>query len=69
MNGAALATEELKVDSQGELLTLTIDRPHKRNALSPEVLAAITEALDGIVPDVRAVVLARRRPGRLLGRL
>lgn len=58
-----MATEELKVDCQIELLTLTIDRPHKHNALSPEVLAAITEALDGVSPDVRAVVL--RGAGRV----
>jgi methylglutaconyl-CoA hydratase len=36
------------LQTEGELATLTLNRPEKRNALSPELIADILEALDAI---------------------
>jgi enoyl-CoA hydratase/carnithine racemase len=44
---------------EGELLTLTLNRPDRRNAINPELRDALAEALDGAATDpaVRAVVI------------
>ena len=49
----------LTVATEGQVALLTLNRPGKLNALSNELLAAITAALDGIEldPAVRAVVI------------
>jgi methylglutaconyl-CoA hydratase len=50
---------ELRVERRGHTLWLTIDRPERRNALSPEVLAGISAGLDEAAADdgIRAIVL------------
>lgn len=50
---------DLRVDRDGVVLRLTIDREEKRNALSGEVLRGLLSELKGIGPDddVRAVVV------------
>lgn len=50
---------DLRIDRDGAVLRLTIDREDKRNALSGEVLRAILSELQGIGPDdeVRVVVI------------
>ena len=52
-------TDVLTVATEGQVALLTLNRPGKLNALSNELLAAITAALDGIEldPAVRAVVI------------
>jgi methylglutaconyl-CoA hydratase len=49
----------LRTDRTGAILTLTMDRPEKRNALSPDLVAALSDALAaaGEDPAVRVVVL------------
>ncbi|MCB9674360.1 MAG: enoyl-CoA hydratase/isomerase family protein [Alphaproteobacteria bacterium] len=50
----------LKVDIDGPVARITLDRPEKRNALAPELLRRLIAACDGLRGDraVRAVVLA-----------
>lgn len=52
----------LQVSRSGGALHLTMDRPAKLNAVSPDLVAALTEALDGLGPQDRCVVL--RATGR-----
>jgi enoyl-CoA hydratase/carnithine racemase len=49
----------LLVERQGPVATLIMNRPRTRNALDPELLAALASGLDEVVSDVsvRAVVL------------
>jgi len=49
----------LRTDRSGAVLTLTLDRPEKRNALSPELVTALDDALAAAGADdsVRVVVL------------
>jgi 2-(1,2-epoxy-1,2-dihydrophenyl)acetyl-CoA isomerase len=55
--GAPLSA--LRVEQDGALLRLTLDRPDKRNALSPDLVRALLAALDRAAKDaaVRAVFL------------
>lgn len=49
----------LRTDDNGGVRTLTLNRPHRRNALNRELWEALHEALDGAGrdPNVRAIVL------------
>jgi enoyl-CoA hydratase len=51
--------DTLRVEIDGAVATVIIDRPEKRNALSAQVRADLLDALDGLEqdPDVRVVVL------------
>jgi len=57
-------TELLDVERAGEVVTLSLNRPAQRNALSHELMADVTAALEalGADPEVRVVVLAGRGP-------
>ena len=46
----------LEIDQQGELLQLTLNRPHSANALSPELTEALIQALTQ-TPGVRLCVI------------
>jgi len=50
---------DIIVERKGAVCTLTINRPEKRNALTPECLARMADVLDSLADDgsVRAVVL------------
>jgi 2-(1,2-epoxy-1,2-dihydrophenyl)acetyl-CoA isomerase len=50
-------TEGLRVARDGHVVTLTLDRPRRRNALTVAVLDALTAELTGLDDDVRVVVL------------
>lgn len=52
-------SDDVRTSAADGVLTVTIDRPEQRNALSPAVNAALLGALDGAAADdgVRAVVL------------
>jgi len=52
-------TQDLLVQRDGAILTLTINRPDKRNALSPDVLSGLTAQIDSsrADPALRAIVL------------
>jgi methylglutaconyl-CoA hydratase len=52
----------LRVDYDGIFLRLTLARPDKRNALSPELIAELSKAFSDVGP-ARAVVLAADGPG------
>ncbi|SFE33631.1 enoyl-CoA hydratase/isomerase family protein [Blastococcus tunisiensis] len=56
---AAGAAEELVVERRGRVLELTINRPDRRNALTPSLIGALTGALTAGAadPEVRAVLL------------
>jgi len=51
--------ERIQTDLQDSVLTITLDRPAKRNALDAAMVEALREALSGpaMTDDVRAVVL------------
>jgi len=52
-------TEQLLVEKNGAILTLVLNRPEKRNALTPDMLVLLHEALNQATEDeaVRAVIL------------
>jgi len=52
-------TDELLSDRRGPVLTLTLNRPEARNALTPSLVIAIGRAVVGAAadPEIRAVVL------------
>jgi enoyl-CoA hydratase/carnithine racemase len=54
-----MAFEEILYEVEGSVLTLTLNRPERRNALDPELRDALRHALDAAAQrhDVRAVVL------------
>jgi enoyl-CoA hydratase/carnithine racemase len=58
------ATELLEVERAGGVMTLCLNRPAQRNALSRALMEELTSALTalGEDPDVRVVVLAGRGP-------
>ena len=53
------ATEDLLIEERAGVLTITINRPHKRNAMNDAVVGGIMQAFDAIADrrDIRAVVL------------
>ena len=57
-------TELLDVERAGNVVTLSLNRPAQRNALSRELMGDVTAALGalGADPEVRVVVLAARGP-------
>jgi enoyl-CoA hydratase/carnithine racemase len=51
------------VERQGDIVTITLDRPEKRNALAVDVMAALTSALRQVgETDALGVVIAARGP-------
>ena len=48
----------LRVEPDGPVLRVTLDRPEVRNAFNGELIQALRDTFDGMGPDVRAVVLA-----------
>lgn len=55
--------QSIRLDRRGRFVTLTLDRPEKRNSLSIEVMSEITDAFDRIgASDVDGVVLAANGP-------
>ena len=54
-----MTTKELLVEREGHILTLTINRPDKRNAINGEVMDAIRAQIEGANSDkeLRAIVL------------
>jgi enoyl-CoA hydratase/carnithine racemase len=52
-------TDHVNVDKSGGVLTLTLNRPEKKNALTADMYAALGAAIDGAAdaPDVRCIVL------------
>jgi enoyl-CoA hydratase/carnithine racemase len=52
-------TEHVLVEKAGGVLTLTLNRPEKKNALTGEMYAALGGAIDGAAddPDVRCVLI------------
>jgi enoyl-CoA hydratase/carnithine racemase len=61
---AVATTELLHVERAGDVVTLSLNRPTQRNALSRELMGDVTAALGalGTDPEVRVVVLAARGP-------
>ena len=51
--------ETLAVEIGGGVASLRLDRPYAMNALSPQLLSALAEALEGLLerPEVRIIVL------------
>lgn len=56
-------TDGLRVGRDGHVLTLTLDRPDRRNALTGEVLGGLEAELRGLDADVRCVVLTGEGKG------
>jgi enoyl-CoA hydratase/carnithine racemase len=55
----AVATDHVIVDKRGGVLTLTLNRPEKKNALTAAMYGVLAGAIDGAAadPDVRCVLL------------
>jgi 2-(1,2-epoxy-1,2-dihydrophenyl)acetyl-CoA isomerase len=60
-------TDGLRVERDEHVLTLTLDRPARRNALTGDVLDALTTALGDLDGDVRCVVLTGAGAGFCAG--
>ena len=58
-------TEELRSEVRGTVLTLTINRPERRNAMSPAVVQGLREAIVGANRDgaIRAMSMALNDSG------
>jgi len=55
--------EHLLVDREGDITTITLNRPEKRNALALDVMVELTETLQEVgATDARGVVLAANGP-------
>ena len=56
-------TQHVRVTTADRITTIRLDRPDKKNAITLEMYAALSDALDGALADpaVRAVVLAGAR--------
>ncbi len=52
----------IRVEHSSPRLTITLDRPDRRTALSLELMTEVTEALREVPDDVRAVVLSAEGP-------
>ena len=53
-----MASEQVKLNRQDSLAVITLDRPESRNALSPDMVAELGQALQRCRrPDVRAVLI------------
>ena len=60
---ATAARRAIRVDRDGEVVTVTLDRPEKRNALALDVMVELTAVLDDVgSSDALAVVLAASGP-------
>ena len=57
-------SEILRIDRNGSLLRLTMQRPEKRNALNSELVEALIEALENAEADsgIRVILLAAKGP-------
>ena len=57
-----MSAEQLLVDKKGYILTLVLNRPEKRNALTPDMLIRLHEALIQAAgdDDIRTVVITGR---------
>src|SRR4051812_23219786 len=56
---SSVAGEPLRVDTENGILTLTLDRPERRNAIDPELRDALAAALDAAAtdPQVRGLIV------------
>ena len=54
-----MSTDQLLSEKNGAILTLVLNRPEKRNALTPDMLILLHEALNQAAEDeaIRAVIL------------
>ena len=57
-------TGEVKVERAGAVLTVTIDRPQRRNAMTPEMYGAVARACDAADDDPQIRVLVLRGGSR-----
>lgn len=52
-------TEHVLIEKAGGVLSLTFNRPEKKNAITPDMYAAMGDAIDGAAddPDVRCILI------------
>jgi 2-(1,2-epoxy-1,2-dihydrophenyl)acetyl-CoA isomerase len=60
-------TEGLRIGTDAHVLTVTLDRPERRNAMVGEVLDTLAATLHDLDPDVRCVVLTGAGKGFCAG--
>ena len=54
--------DELRIDGDGPVTTITLARPERRNALSLELMNQLTDALEAVGADTQAVIIAADGP-------
>ena len=52
----------LRVEQSGPVLTITLDRPERRNSQAPSLWTVLAEVGEGLPPDVRVVVIRAEGP-------
>jgi len=57
-------TEQIKIDNGGGILSLTMARPDKKNALTNEMYGALADAIEGAETDPTVRVVLIRGEGR-----
>ena len=56
------SADELRIERKGPALWLTLDRPHRRNALTLSLANALADAISNPGQDVRVIVLTGEPP-------
>lgn len=54
-----MSADHIRIDRSGAIATIVIDRPEKRNALTPDMLLSLRAIAEGLrdEPEVRAVII------------
>lgn len=59
-----MTTEQIKGEKKGHIFYITLNRPEKRNAITPEMMTSICEMAEAQMadPEIRAIILKAEGP-------